>query len=55
MENLIRKTLRTIFKIFNTAESVYWSYPITWGIATIGQLVYFAIVYKSKTKNNNTV
>ena len=45
----------TVFKIFNTAESVYWSYPITWGIATIGQLIYFAFVYKSKTKNNNTV
>lgn len=40
----------TIFKFFNTAECVYWSYPITWGVATVGQIVYFAIVYRAKTK-----
>ena len=45
----------TIFKIFNTAECVYWSYPVTWSIATIGQLFYFAIVYRSKTKAKNNV
>lgn len=41
----------TIFRIFNTAECIYWSYPVTWGLATIGQLAYFAVVYKAKTKS----
>lgn len=45
----------TIFKIFNTAECVYWSYPVTWSIATIGQLFYFAIVYRPKTNVKNNV
>ena len=40
----------TIFKLFNTAECVYWSYPFTWTLAIIAQLIYFIIVYKSKTK-----
>lgn len=40
----------TIFKLFGTVECVYWSYPITWTLAIIAQLIYFAIVYKSKTK-----
>ena len=40
----------TIFKLFGTVECVYWSYPITWFLAIIAQLIYFAIVYKSKTK-----
>lgn len=41
----------TVFKIFNTAECVYWSYPITWSLAIISQLIYFIIVYKSKTRS----
>ena len=41
----------TMFRIFNTAECVYWSYPVTWGIATVGQLIYFLIVYRLKTKS----
>ena len=41
----------TIFEFFNTAESVFWSYPVTWTIAIICQLAYFAFVYKSKIKN----
>lgn len=40
----------TVFKLFGTVECVYWSYPITWTLAIIAQLIYFAIVYKSKTK-----
>ena len=40
----------TIFKSFNTAECIYWSYPFTWTLAIIAQLIYFIIVYKSKTK-----
>lgn len=44
----------TIFAEYRFIEIVYWSYPITWGLATLGQLIYFAIVYlnKKKIKNN---
>lgn len=45
----------TVFKIFNTTESIYWSYPITWTLAIIGQLVYFTFVYKSKMKKVDKV
>ena len=43
----------TIFKVFNTAECVYWSYPITWALAIIGQLTYFAIIYRGKIKKQS--
>lgn len=41
----------TIFEMFNTAESIYWSYPVTWALAIISQLTYFIIVYRAKIKN----
>ena len=41
----------TIFEKYKSATSVFLSYPITWFIALIGQLIYFAIVYKSLTKD----
>lgn len=40
----------SIFKFFGTEQSIYWSYPVTWTLAIIGQLIYFVMVYKSKTK-----
>ncbi len=43
----------TIFETFKTATSVYLSYPITWILAIIGQLIYFAIVYRSLIKQKN--
>lgn len=41
----------TVFKFFNTQQSIYWSYPVTWGLAIIGQFVYFMVVYRGKTKS----
>lgn len=43
----------TIFEMYKTVECIYWSYPVTWSIATVVQLIYFAIIYKSKTKAKN--
>lgn len=43
----------TIFKMFNTIESIYISYPVTWSLGILGQLAYFTFIYKSKIKNNN--
>lgn len=42
--------LYTVFPIFRSPATVYWSYPITWALAIIFQFVYFSIVYKSLTK-----
>lgn len=41
----------TVFAAFRQIEIVYWSYPVTWGLAILGQFAYFAIVYKSKKQN----
>jgi putative MATE family efflux protein len=43
----------TIFKTFNTVQCIYWSYPVTWILAIICQLIYFTIVYKGKIKSKN--
>ncbi len=37
----------TIFAAFREVEIVYWSYPATWALASIGQFAYFTIVYKA--------
>ena len=42
----------TVFEKFKTIEVVYWSYPVTWGLAFIAQLIYFTVVYKSKKSKN---
>lgn len=44
----------TVFKLYNTIECVYLSYPITWSIAALSQFIYFEIVYKSKTQHLQT-
>ena len=38
----------TVFEKFKVIEVVYWSYPVTWGLAFIAQLIYFIAVYKTK-------
>ena len=45
----------TVFKYFNTQQSIYWSYPVTWSLAIVGQLIYFVFIYKSKVKKINCV
>lgn len=42
--------LYTIFPIFRSPATVYWSYPITWALAIFFQLIYFIIVYRRFTK-----
>jgi Na+-driven multidrug efflux pump len=42
--------LYTVFPIFRSPATVYWSYPITWALAIFFQLIYFIIVYRRFTK-----
>ena len=38
----------TVFAQFKIIDVVYWSYPVTWGLASVAQIIYFIAVYKSK-------
>lgn len=42
--------LYTVFPVFRSPATVYWSYPITWALAIFFQLIYFIIVYRRFTK-----
>ena len=44
--------LQTIFKIFPTTESIYLSYPISWLMASLGNLILFICIYRKTLKNN---
>lgn len=43
--------LYTAFAAAQTIEIIYWSYPLSWGLAIIAQFIYFTIVYKKKIKS----
>lgn len=44
--------LYTAFAAVRTIETIYWSYPVSWGLAIIAQLIYFIAVYKRKIKSD---
>lgn len=43
----------TVFRVMNTVECIYWSYPITWALTAAVQFIYFRSVYKTKLHNTN--
>lgn len=43
----------TVFKVMNTVECIYWSYPITWAATSIVQYIYFNFVYKAKVSKTS--
>ena len=43
----------TVFRVMNTVECIYWSYPITWALSAIIQFIYFNAVYKTKLNKTN--
>lgn len=38
----------SVFKTFNTAQSIYISYPISWALTFIAQIITFAVIFKHK-------
>ncbi len=43
----------TIFKEFNTLESLYWSYPISWAITFLVHLCCFFVAYRKLQKKES--
>ena len=45
--------VQTVFKVFNTPMSVYLSYPVSWTIATVGNLTMFILVYRKTLREDH--
>lgn len=45
----------TIFKHYTTLESLYWSYPISWGLTFAVHFVCFVVVYRKLLRKNEEV
>jgi len=45
----------TIFKHYATLESLYWSYPISWGLTFAVHFVCFVVVYRKLLRKNEEV
>jgi len=45
----------TIFKHYTTLESLYWSYPISWGLTFAVHFVCFVVVYRKLLQKNEEV
>ena len=45
--------IMTVFQLpqFHTPQSLYFSYPVSWVVTFLGQMIVFFIVYRHRTKN----
>ena len=45
--------IMTLFRMeqFHTPQSLYLSYPISWAVTFMGQMILFAVIYRRRTKN----